>query len=380
MATIAKPKQGIPVSFYPLALLTLIGVGLTVYRLVVGLGPTTHLSDHYPWGIWITVDLFLIPVAGAAFTISLLSYFFGHAHCHAIVRGAVLAGLLGYSVAGILLFLDIGRWHQIYNIFRLDIINIHSFLEEVSLCVALYTLILVMEFAPTLLERWKDKPGIQAILRFLNRSIFAVAGVGIVLSTLHQSSLGGLFLIMPYKLHPLWWTPALPTVFFLQALLAGLATTAVAVDLTLRGLNLSIDRRLYLHIGDILRVILAIYLALRVGDWFGAREIGLLFVPDRFSFLMWLELVLGVFVPLGILFTRLKAHISGPFWAGVFILIGIFIDKLVVTWVGLAEPSPVTYFPSLIEIMISVGIAAGAFLLYGTVVRYLDVFPHNKHA
>jgi len=204
-----------------------------------------------------------------------------------------------------------------------------------------------------------------------------VAGVGIVLSTLHQSSLGSMFLLMPYKLHPLWWTPALPVVFLLQALLAGLAMTAIAVDLTLRGLGLQIDRRLYRYIGDLIRVILAIYLALRVGDWFGAREIELLFVPDRFGLLMWLELVIGVLVPLGILFTRLKTHIAGPFWAGVFILIGIFIDKLVVTWIGLAEPSPVTYFPSAIEIMITVGIAAGAFLLYGAVARYFELFPPN---
>ncbi len=380
MATMTKPRQGIPVSFYPLALLTLVGVGLSIYRLVVGLGPTTNLSDHYPWGIWITIDLFLVPVAGAAFTISLLSYFFGHKHSHTIVRGAVLAGLLGYGVVGLLLFLDIGRWHQIYNIFRPGLINIHSFLEEVSLCVSLYTLVLVAEFAPTFLEKQKEKPIVKRILRFLDESIYVVAGVGIVLSTLHQSSLGSLFLLMPYKLHPLWWTPALPVVFFLQALLAGLATTAIAVDLTLRGLGLQIDRRLYRYIGDLIRVILAIYLALRVGDWFGAREIELLFVPDRFGLLMWLELVIGVLVPLWILFTRLKAHIAGPFWAGVFILIGIFIDKLVVTWVGLAEPSPVTYFPSVIEIMITVGIVAGAFLLYGAIARYFDLFPHNHSA
>jgi Ni/Fe-hydrogenase subunit HybB-like protein len=117
-----------------------------------------------------------------------------------------------------------------------------------------------------------------------------------------------------------------------------------------------------------------------VGDWLGAREIGLLFVPDRFSFLMWTELALGVLVPLGILFTRLKAHIAGPLWAGVFILIGVFIDKVVVTWVGLAEPSPVTYFPSWIEIMISVGMGAGAFLLYGAAARYFDLFPQNHSA
>ncbi|UCH61202.1 MAG: polysulfide reductase NrfD, partial [Anaerolineales bacterium] len=208
MATIAKIRdtKTIPWSFYPLLLLTLMGVGLSIYRLVVGLGVTTNMSDHYPWGIWISIDLFLIPVAGAAFTISFISYFYGRERYHSVIRPAVLAGFLGYGIVGILLFLDIGRWHQFYNIFVPRFVNVHSFLEEVSLCVTLYAVILLVEVTPTFLEKWKlEKP-----IQFIERYIYWIAGAGIVLSALHQSSLGSLFLLMPYKLHPLWWTPALP--------------------------------------------------------------------------------------------------------------------------------------------------------------------------
>src|SRR5574339_1209748 len=110
MAAVARPvlqsrsRLRLPAAFWPLLALSLFGIGLAVYRLVVGLGPTTNLTDHYPWGLWITVDLFLIPVAGAAFTISLISYFLGREDYHSVIRPAVLAGFLGYGVVGVLLF------------------------------------------------------------------------------------------------------------------------------------------------------------------------------------------------------------------------------------------------------------------------------------
>ncbi len=177
-----KLEKPIPVSFYPLALLTLLAVVLSIYRLVVGLGPTTNMSDHYPWGLWITTDLFLIPLAGAAFTISLITYFFGRGRYHTVIRPAVLAGFLGYGVVGVLLFLDIGRWPQFYNIFVPGFMNVHSFLEEVSLCITLYTVILVLEIAPVFLEKYN----LQGPIRWINSSIYWIAGAGIILSTLHQ--------------------------------------------------------------------------------------------------------------------------------------------------------------------------------------------------
>jgi len=376
MATIAqRPTKPFPVSFWPLLILTVIGVGLSIYRLVVGLGPTTNMSDHYPWGIWITIDLFLIPVAGAAFTISLISYFFRRDIFHAVVRPAVLAGVLGYGVVGLLLFLDIGRWHQFYNIFVPGYINIHSFLEEISLCVTLYTLILLIEITPVFLEKWN----IETPIKWIESGIFIIAGAGIVLSTLHQSSLGSMFLIMPYKLHPLWWTPALPVLFFLQATYTGLGTTAIAIALIWRAKGIPNNRELFRRIGQAMGLNLALYLAIKVGDWMGAGEIPLLLRPDAFGVLAWLEIGLGVIIPMAILFSKFIGHSAGPFWAGVFALIGTFINRLIITWIGLAEPSPVVYNPHWMEIMITIGLLAGGFLVYGVVVRYFKLLP-EKHA
>lgn len=368
MAAITKTDKPVPVSFWPLLVLTLIGVALAIYRLVVGLGPTTNLSDHYPWGIWITIDLFLIPVAGAAFTISLLSYFLGRSDYHSIIRPAVLAGFLGYGVVGVLLFMDIGRWNQFYNIFNPGFINLHSFLEEISLCVTLYTGILVLEVAPVFLEKW----GYTGSIKWIERGIFIIAGAGIVLSMLHQSSLGSLFLLMPYKLHPLWYTPALPLLFYLQAVYTGLSMTAIAISLLWRSMGIPIDRVLFRRIGQAMSINLMIYLAIKVGDWMGAGEVPLLLKPDAFGFLAWFQLIIGIFIPLAILLSKLVGHSAGPFWAGVFALIGTFIDRIIVSWIGLAEPSHLPYMPSWIEILITVGMIAGGVLVYGVVARYFN--------
>ncbi len=373
MKAVTKLKKPIPTSFYPLALLALLAVGLSIYRLVAGLGATTNMNDHYPWGIWITIDLFLIPVAGAAFTISLITYFFGRGRYHSVIRPAVLAGFLGYGIVGVLLFLDIGRWPQFYNILVPGFINLHSFLEEVSLCITLYTVILVLEIAPVFLEKYN----IKAPIGWINSSIYWIAGIGIVLSTLHQSSLGSMFLLMPYKLHPLWWTPALPVLFFLQAVYTGLGTTAIAINLVWRAMGLPIDRQLFKRIGQAMSLMLALYLAVKVGDWMGAGEVDLLLKPDAFGVLAWIEIILGVAIPLIILYSRLGSHSQGPFWAGVFVLIGTFINRLIVSWIGLAEPSHVPYTPSWIEIMITVGLMAGGVLVYSIVARSFQLFPEE---
>jgi len=375
MASITAPKKStLPASFFPLLALTLLAVGLSIYRLVVGLGPTTNMSDHYPWGIWITIDLFIIPMAGAAFTISLISFFFGYSDYRSVLRPAVVAGFIGYSIVGILLFLDIGRWNQFYNIFNPGILNLHSFLEEISLCVTLYMVILVLEVLPIFLENSRYKKSIK----WIEAGIYIIAGIGILLSTLHQSSLGSLFLLLQHKLHPLWYTPALPLLFFLQAGYTGLGATAIAITLVSNSKNLPIDRKLMRRIGQAMGINLLLYVCIKIGDWMGAGEIPLLLRPDAFGWIAWLELIIGILIPLAILFTKFVRHSQGPFWAGVFALMGTFINRLVITWIGLAEPSPITYMPSWIEIMITIGLIAGGYLVYERIVYYFKLIPEKR--
>jgi len=373
MTTLTKPKQSIPLIFYPLLLLTLLGVGLAIYRLAVGLGPTTNMTDNYPWGIWITVDIFIIPIAGAAFTTSAISYFFRRETYHAIIRPSVLLGLLGYTIVALLLIMDIGRWPQAYNVFIPAYINIHSFLWEIALCVTLYTVVLVLEVAPFILERWH----IEAPIRLIERAILVIAGAGVVLSALHQSSIGSMFLIMSHKMHPLWWTPVLPLLYFVQALFGGLANAAITVQVTQRGLGLPVTETLIVRIGRLVRALLILYAVLRLGDTLLAGELGMMFDSGIFSLLLWAEILIGVLMPLVILFTRYGDSAEGVFMAGILSLVGLLLDRLVASGLGIAVPTTQTYVPHWMEVMISTGFIAGGFLVYGVVTRYFDLFPEH---
>jgi len=373
MTTLTKPKQSIPLIFYPLLLLTLLGVGLAIYRLAVGLGPTTNMTDNYPWGIWITVDIFIIPIAGAAFTTSAISYFFRRETYHAIIRPSVLLGLLGYTIVALLLIMDIGRWPQAYNVFIPAYINIHSFLWEIALCVTLYTVVLVLEVAPFILERWH----IEAPIRLIERAILVIAGAGVVLSALHQSSIGSMFLIMSHKMHPLWWTPVLPLLYFVQALFGGLANAAITVQVTQRGLGLPVTETLIVRIGRLVRALLILYAVLRLGDTLLAGELGMMFDSGIFSLLLWAEILIGVLMPLAILFTRYGDSAEGVFMAGILSLVGLLLDRLVASGLGIAVPTTQTYVPHWMEVMISTGFIAGGFLVYGVVTRYFDLFPEH---
>jgi Ni/Fe-hydrogenase subunit HybB-like protein len=313
-------------------------------------------------------------VAGAAFTISLISFFFGYKDYRTVLRPAVVAGFIGYSIVGVLLFLDIGRWNQFYNIFAPGYVNFHSFLEEISLCVTLYVVILTLEVLPILLENTKFEKNIK----WIERGIYIVAGAGILLSTLHQSSLGSLFLLLRHKLHPLWYTPALPLLFFLQAGYTGLGTAAIVTMLIWRTKRLPTERKLIRRIGQAMGINLLLYASIRIGDWMGAGEIPLLLKPDAFGLIAWVEFGLGILVPLAILFTKFVGHSQGPFWAGVFALMGTFINRLMITWIGLAEPSPAAYMPSWIEITITLGLLAGGYLVYERIGYFFKLLPEKQ--
>lgn len=376
MTTITQEKRSTPLSIYVLGLLTLVGVVLGIYRLAVGLGPTTNLSDHYPWGLWIALDVFLIPAAGAAFTVSAISHFWGREDYHKILRPAVLAGFLGYIAVVVILILDLGRWHQAYSIMIPYRINLHSFLEEVALSVTLYTMVLILELAPTILEKWN----LNVPIRFIERLILVIAGVGILISTIHQSSIGSMFLIMEHRLHPLWWTPILPLLFLTQALFSGIATAAIVIKLTQENMGKSLDRELFSRMGRLVRILLAFYLVCKVGDLLLAGELGLLFTSGGYSLLIWIELIAGTILPLAILFSKLGKRLDGVFWASVWIVIGLFVNRITVSWIGLRAPAWATYVPHWIEVVSSVGIGAGVILAYIIVARLFNLFPEHEHS
>jgi Ni/Fe-hydrogenase subunit HybB-like protein len=373
MTTLAHRRQAMPIVYGILALLTVVGVGLMIYRFAVGLGPTTNLSDQYPWGLWITLDLFLIPVGGAAFTTSLIGHFFRDRRYHRVVRPAVLTGLLCYSLVGIILLIDLGRWHQFYNFLIPRNMNVHSFLWEISMAVTFYTLVLVIEFAPAVLERF----GRHTPARALENSMVVIAGAGVVISSLHQSSIGHLFLLVPYKLNQIWWTPLLGLLYLIQSVFAGLSMAVIAITLTQRWLKLKPDRVLMVKVGRLIAITVSLYTAIQVVGWITEGDLAALFTSGGYSLIIWAELILGIGIPLGILFTKLGRRTDGVLWASVFVIIGVFISRLATSWVGLQRPPGAAYAPHWMEILITIGLFAGAGLIFSLATRSFPMFPQD---
>jgi Ni/Fe-hydrogenase subunit HybB-like protein len=200
-------------------IIVILGLIVTVLRFTGGLGAVTNLSDYNPWGIWIGFDLLVgVALAAGGFVTSAAVYIFGMKKYHSAVRPAILTGFLGYALVVIALNYDVGRpWRLPYPFIIQQ--GTTSLLFEVAACVALYLTVLFIEFSPAAME-WL---GLKRARNLVVRLTLLLTIFGVILSTLHQSSLGALFLIAPAKLHPLWYSPYLPVFFFVSAIIAGLS-------------------------------------------------------------------------------------------------------------------------------------------------------------
>ena len=372
---ITANKGRLSVGYLILVALAVVGLAVGVVRLVNGLGATTNLSDDYPWGLWIVYDVFFIPVSAGAFMISAVTHIYNREEYHTIARPVVLAGFLGYVFVVVILLMDLGRWHKFYNILIPWYWNLHSFMFEVSMCVTLYTGILIMEVAPAILERlnW------QKLLRVIRPLTVLIAVAGIVLSSLHQSSLGSLFLLMPYKLHPLWWTPLLPLLFFASAAFGGLSMAIFVAVVSFRVFRRHLKLGLLSDLARIVSIMLGIYLVLKVGDLALAGELGLMFSQGWLSLLFLAEMVIGVIAPMIIFGTRrMRESGSGLFWGAGCVLVGLAINRTNVALLGLKAPGGAVYFPHWIEFAVAGASVAAGVLLFALAARLLPVFPEPQ--
>jgi len=369
-------KRGVlPAGYFVLAALTMVGLVVGIVRLIAGLGPTTNLSDSYPWGLWIVYDVFFIPFSAGAFMISAVTHIYDREEYHPIARPVILAGFLGYVFVVLVLLMDLGRWHKFYNILIPLYWNLHSFMLEVSLCITLYTGVLIMEVAPAILERLN----LKQLLGMIRPLTVLIAGAGIVLSSIHQSSLGSLFLLMPYKLHPLWWTPLLPLLFFTSAAFSGLAMAIFVAVVSFRAFRRHLELGLLTDLARIVSIMLGIYLVLKVGDLLLAGEIGLIFSEGWFSLLFLEEMVIGVIVPMVLFGTRrVRESSSGLVWGAVCVLGGLALNRTSVPLLALSAPGGAIYFPHWMEFAVAVASIAAGVLIFALAARFLPVFPEAE--
>lgn len=361
------------VSLSLLALLTIAGIWAGLGRLLLGLGATTALSDGYSWGIWIAFDFVLIAFAGAGFTMAAVTHVLHLDQFRPALRPAILAGLMGYSAVLLLLVLDLGRPDRFYNFMLYW--NLHSPLFEISCCILLYSTVLVIESVPFLLERlgWS-----KWVYRF-HRLAVPIAILGVTLSSLHQSTLGTLYLNMPHRLDALWYTPILPLLFFISSIMAGLSLAMIAYAVSARILGRETQPETLNGLARGAAWAALGYTLLKLGDLWWRDQFPALFSLDSMSQLLWLELGLGALLPaLLLLIPAVRCRPAGR-WLGVgLILCGILANRFNATmFAQTPPPGTPAYTPHLVEWLTTLGILAGMALAWYAGVRLLVIFEEK---
>jgi len=346
---------------------------VTVLRFTRGLGAVTHLSDAFPWGLWIGFDILCgVGLAAGAFTIMATVHLFNIRRFEPIVRPTVLTGYLGYLFVVFALLYDLGQpwriWHAI--VFW----NPHSVMFEVAWCVMLYTTVLTFEFLPMVLERFR----LDRLRRILHNVNTPLVVLGVLLSTMHQSSLGSLYLIVPSKLYPLWYSPMLPWLFYVSAIGAGLGMIIVESYLSGRAFGRELELELLEPLGRAMVVVLAVFGVLRLQSIWHQGALGLIFQPTYEGRMFLAEFGLGVVLPIGLLvWRRIRTTQAGLVAGGALAVLGFIMHRLNVSVTGLERANGVHYTPSWMEITVSVGLVAIGFAVFAFAARFLPVFPRH---
>jgi len=349
-----------------------IALAFLAARFIFGLGAVTNLSDGYPWGIWIVIDVMVGTAFGCAgYAVALLVYVLNKGQYHPLVRSAVLAGLFGYMLGGMAVMIDLGRYWQFYTLMWPGFINVNSVMLEVAWCVMAYIGVLFVEFAPTALERF----GLKNVQQKLSKVLFLVIAVGILLPTMHQSSLGTMAVVAGNQISPLWQTQLLPPLFLISALLMGYAIVPFESILASMGLRRPLETDLLAKLTKVMLVVTGFYLLLRFGDLLWRGALGLAFVGDLDSYMFWFENLLFV-IP--ILLLAKPANRNSPrfiFLSAVSLLLAGSVYRINTYIVGYHPVAGGTwhYFPSVGEIMVTVGIFSLEVMLYLIVVKTLPV-------
>jgi Ni/Fe-hydrogenase subunit HybB-like protein len=345
----------------------LVGVlaAVTVARFIHGLGAVSNLSDTAPWGLWIGFDVMGgVALAAGGFVIAAAVYVFGLEAYRPFVRPAILTAFLGYLAVAVGLLYDLGiPWHIWHPMVYWQY---HSVLFEVAACVMLYLTVLALEFAPVVLEHPRlNRRWLRRALTGLRRVTIPLVIAGITLSTLHQSSLGSLFLITPYRLHPLWYSPIMYVLFLVSAVGLGLMTVVLESVLAAVFLNHHVQPARLAGLGTGAAAVLIGYVALRVGDLGVRGVLGTAFGASWHTNLFVLELLVSAVVPAGLLLIRrVRRSMGGMAFCAALTVTGMVGYRLNVSIVAFARPASRGYFPSWMEIAVSLGIVAGAALIF----------------
>jgi Ni/Fe-hydrogenase subunit HybB-like protein len=363
-------------TFWKAVFLALMVAGFygTIVRFGQGLGRSTNLNDQFPWGLWIGFDVLCgVMLAAGGFTLTAAVHIFNIKRLHPIVRPTILTAFLGYVLVCVALMYDLGRPYRIWH--PLIMRNPHSVMFEVAYCVMLYTTVLSLEFSPIVLERFN----LQKPLKIVRAALIPLVILGVILSTLHQSSLGTVYLIMPEKLHPLWYTPLLPVFFFVSAIAVGLAMTIFESSMSSKYFGRQLELPILQELGRVLVVVLCVYGILRFEDLLHRGVLKTLLQPGYEVYLFWLEISLSLLLPLLLLSQKkVRTTAQGLYVAAVLVVLGFITNRLNVSITGQESAAGMHYMPKWTEIAVTGAIIAAGFALFGLAVKYMPIFPAEE--
>ena len=357
------------------AVLMAVGLVAAIDRYATGLGATTNLKDTFPWGIWIGIDILVgVGLAAGGFTVAATVYLFNLERFRPILRPTILTAFLGYVLVICGLMVDLGRPWAIWH--AMIMWNPHSVMFEVAWCVMLYTTVLALEFSPVVLEKFK----LHAALKVMKAITIPLVVLGVVLSTLHQSSLGSLFLIIPGRMHPLWYSNIIPFLFFISCVAAGLAMTIFESFLSSRSFGREVELPLLVDLARVLVVVLALLFTVRIQDLMTRNALPYVFEGSYQSYLFLLEITLGVIVPFFLLLIpKVRTSKTGLFYSAVLVLLGFVANRMNTAITSMEHWPTRTYVPSWQELGITMGLAATGFVVFTVVAKIFRVFGEHPH-
>ena len=351
-----------------LLVLATLAIISALIRLFLGLGATTNLNDAYPWGLWISFDVLAgVALAGGGFTMAAIIYVFNLKKFEPLLRPAKISAFIGYLMFIVGLFLDLGLPWRIWH--PMVMWNPHSVLFEVAWCVMLYTTVLSIDVLIMALERFKKDEWVQFF-----RNIYVVFIVaGIMLSTLHQSSLGALYLLMPEKMSELWATNAIGPLFFVSAVIGGLSIVTLESIISAWAYGRKLELDLLAGLSKGLGMTLLVYFAMKVTDLYARRVT--VWQLDWVHFWFYVELFGTVALPaLLITFREIRESRRGLLWIAGLSAFGVLLNRFNVSLTSYGGYRQISYFPSVFEIIITVGMVAGGVLIFDFLSRNLPVF------
>jgi Ni/Fe-hydrogenase subunit HybB-like protein len=380
-----------------------VGFGFAVYRYIFGLGAMTNLNDQYPWGIWIGVDVASgVALAAGGFTTSALAHIFHREHYHAIVRPALLTAMLGYTFVGMSLMVDLGKYYNIWHPILPSMWQGNSALFEVAMCVMCYLTVLYLEFVPILVEGLKGKLNLPAPFdrlrgpvesllkqgwvqqivelagRFFGKIMFLLIIAGVVLSCMHQSSLGALMAIAPYKVHPLWYTPVMTLLFLMSAIAVGYPMVIFESMWASRAFGRKPEMEILTPLAKLIPFFIGAYMVAKISDLVIRDAYVYLFDGSFQSMMFILEFGFGVMLPFFLLLSeRVRRSPTGLFiCAALYVILGVLLNRINVFVVAYKPPyAEGPYVPSIGEIAVTVAMISALILCYRVIVSILPVLP-----